>query len=84
MNRMQRISKILEKNLNEFNIKIVDNSHKHRGHNDFDGLGETHIKIILNKNSNQKFNRLDIHRKINDLLKKEYEIGLHSLEININ
>ena len=33
--------------------------------------------------SNCKYNRLELHRKINDLLKEEFLKGLHALEINI-
>ena len=49
MNRKQRINELLKKNLKEFNIQIEDNSHLHAGHNEFNGKGETHIKILLKK-----------------------------------
>ena len=84
MNRKQRIQILLEKNFKEFSIQIVDNSNLHSGHGKFDGSNETHIKILLDSKFNQKINRLEIHRKINKLLKNEYQIGLHSLEIKIN
>ena len=83
MNRKQRIENILIKVFKEFTIKIVDNSKLHSGHNNFDGMGETHLKIILKTKSNNKLNRLKIHREINDLVKDEYNNGLHSLEIKL-
>ena len=83
MNRKQRINELLKKNLKEFNIQIKDNSHLHTGHNEFTGKGETHIKILLKKNSIKQINRVDIHRKINTILKKEFSEGMHSLEIRI-
>tara|TARA_B100000401_G_C52181000_1_gene427752 strand:+ start:195 stop:449 length:255 start_codon:yes stop_codon:yes gene_type:complete len=83
MNRKQRINELLKKNLKEFNIQIEDNSHLHTGHNEFTGKGETHIKILLKKNSIKQINRVDIHRKINTILKKEFSEGMHSLEIRI-
>ena len=49
MNRKQRIDKILSKNFNDFLIEIIDNSNLHKGHNNFTGNDETHIKIILTK-----------------------------------
>ena len=55
----------------------------HKGHNNFDGKGETHIQIVLINKTNIKCNRLDIHRKINEVLENEYNSGLHSLEIKI-
>ena len=84
MNRKQRINNLLLNHLKEFSIEIIDNSHLHINHNNFDGTGETHIKIILEKRKEVKFDRLNLHRKINELLKYEYELGMHSLEIKIN
>ena len=84
MNRKQRINNLLLNHLKEFSIEILDNSHLHINHNNFDGTGETHIKIILEKRKEVKFDRLNLHRKINELLKYEYELGMHSLEIKIN
>ena len=84
MNRKQRINKILSKNLNDFLLEIIDNSNLHKGHNNFTGNDETHIKIILTKNKKIQVNRLNIHRLINNLLEEEFKTGLHSLEIIIN
>ena len=84
MNRSKRIQEILEKHISNLDIQIVDNSYLHKGHNNFNGLGETHITINLQFNPDSKINRLEIHRKINSLLKKEFDTGLHSLEIKIN
>ena len=83
MNRTKRIKTILVKQFSNFNINIVDNSNLHKGHNNFDGNNETHILVHLKKNSKLELNRLEIHRKINSLLIKEFEGGLHSLEIKI-
>jgi len=85
MNRTKRIKTILDKNIIDFSINILDNSNSHKGHNNFDGNGETHIIIELKKNSNYKYNidRLEIHRKINLLLENEFKMGLHSLQIKI-
>ncbi len=84
MNRKQRINKILLGVYKEFSIEIIDNSDLHSGHNNFDGFNETHIKIILSNKSSKKLNRLEIHRNINELMKYEFQNGLHSLEIKIN
>ena len=84
MDRMQRIKNLLKENFTEFHIEIQDNSNLHAGHNKFDGLGETHILIKLKSIQEIKINRLEVHRKINQLLSTEYTNGLHSLEIKIN
>ena len=83
MNRTKRIETILNKYFNDTNISVINNSSLHKGHNNFDGNGETHILIQFNKNSELNLSRLEIHRKINSLLKEEFESGLHSLEIKI-
>ena len=84
MNRKQRIGKILSKKFNNFLLEIIDNSNLHKGHNNFTGNGETHIKVILTKKNKIPTNRLTIHRLINNLLEEEFKSGLHSLEIKIN
>ena len=84
MNRKQRINKILSKKFNNFLLEIIDNSNFHKGHNNFTGNNETHIKIILTKKNKIPINRLNIHRIINNLLEEEFKCGLHSLEIKIN
>ena len=60
MNRKQRINNLLLNHLKEFSIEILDNSHLHINHNNFDGTGETHIKIILEKRKEVKFDRLNL------------------------
>ena len=83
MNRTKRIQTILEQSFNEINISVINNSSLHKGHNNFDGKGETHILVQFNKSSKLNLSRLEIHRKINSLLREEFETGLHSLEIKI-
>ena len=82
MDRKQRIYKILKKKLIGFSFKVYVNSHLHAGHNNFNGTGETHRKIILETNI-QNLDRVNIHRKINNILENEFKNGLHSLEISI-
>ena len=83
MNRTKRIKDIIEKNFNEFSISVTDDSLAHKGHNNFNGNEETHIIIELKKNNNSDINRLEVHKKINNLLSEEYKKGLHSLQIKI-
>ena len=83
MNRKKRINDKLKKNLKDFQIFIEDNSHLHKGHNNFDGKEETHILINLFPQKKIKYNRLEIHRLVNKILIEEFSNGLHSLEIKI-
>ena len=83
MKRTKRIENILNKNLMNFNIKVIDNSHLHKGHNNFNGNNETHILLEIKKKTKLIVNRIDLHRKINLLLNNEFKKGLHSLQIKI-
>ena len=83
MNRKQRIDKILSNKFDNFLFLIIDNSKLHKGHNNFTGNDETHIKIILTNKNKIHINILNIHRLINNLLEEEFKRGLHSLEIKI-
>ena len=83
MNRKKRIESILLKNFKDCKILIIDNSMDHNGHNNFNGQQESHFQIIFNRSPAYKKKTLNIHRKINDLLKDEFLNGLHALEIKI-
>ena len=83
MNRTKRIKNILEKNFKDFSILVIDDSFAHKGHNNFDGKEETHIIVELKKKFNLDIKRIEIHKKINTLLSKEFKIGLHALQIKI-
>ena len=83
MKRKKRIEKILSDNFKTWLIEVKDISYKHKGHNNFSGNDETQFLILLYPNINNDFKSLDIHRKINNLLRDEYSSGLHALEIKI-
>jgi len=83
MNRKKRIEKILSKHLNTWDIEVKDISFQHQGHNNFTGNDETHFSLILKPSVNISYKRIEIHKKINDLLVQEFTSGLHALEIKI-
>ena len=83
MKRKKRIESILSKKFSFWKIEVNDISILHKGHNNFDGNDETHFSIILNSNKQKKESKLEIHREINKLLKNEFKLGLHALEIKI-
>ena len=83
MNRKKKIESILKKNFIGWQAKVNYISILHKGHNNYNGNNETHFSIILNINNQNKESKLTIHRKINDLLKDEFNSGLHALEIKI-
>ena len=83
MNRKKRIANILIKNFKDSEIDVVDNSIEHSGHNNFDGSQESHFQIFIKDKIAISSSRLEIHRKINHLLKDEFDNGLHALQIKI-
>jgi BolA protein len=83
MNRKKKIELILKKNFLGWQAVVKDVSILHKGHNNYDGKNETHFSIIINTNNKNKESKLSIHRKINELLKDEFNMGLHALEIKI-
>ena len=83
MNRKQRIINILSNYFIDSEINVIDNSIDHIGHNNFDGSQESHFKISLKSKFIISLSRLEIHKKINELLKDEFNTGLHALEIKI-
>ena len=56
MNRTKKIKNILQKHFFDVGINVQDDSHLHKGHNDFKGKGETHlcVNLIINSNNGSK------------------------------
>ncbi len=74
MNRQIRISETL-KTLNPQHIEIENESDQHAG----PAGRETHFKLLLVSAAFDGLSRIDRQRKINDLLKPEFQSGLHAL-----
>ena len=69
--------------LNPSMLEIVDESYMHRGHAGVDSAyTETHLKIKIEADfGNMKL--LDKHRKVKELIKEEFEKGLHAVSIEV-
>jgi len=79
----QRIEKKLSDNLKPSSLEVVNNSNLHRGHIGDNGTNETHFAVIIKCEELKNLGRLQAHKKINQLLKDEFDLGLHALEIKI-
>lgn len=79
----ERIIETLRKNLNIKFLEVKNNSYLHKGHLGDDGTEETHFAITIAAEELENLNAVNAHRKINQLLKSEFESGLHALEIRI-
>lgn len=78
-----RIEQTLKDNLNPEFLEVQNNSHLHAGHAGDNGTGETHFKVMIQSDDLCELGRINSHRKINQLLKDEFDKGLHALELKI-
>lgn len=63
-------------------LEIINESGLHAGHQPhFDGSGETHLRIDIVAEAFEGLNRVERHRKINELANEEIAAGLHALAI---
>lgn len=78
MSRLQRIELSLDEGLVLLHLDVADESH---GHNVPPG-SESHFKVVAVSDQFDGMSRLDRHRRINGLLKEEFEAGMHALALH--
>ena len=81
--RKKRIETILKKNFSPTELLVIDDSKKHEGHSQVSrNAKETHffIKMVIN---NCTMNKVNLHRKVYNLLDDEFNTGLHALELEL-
>ncbi|MGB3813752.1 MAG: BolA family protein [Shinella sp.] len=63
-------------------LEVINESHLHAGHQPgYDGEGETHMRIRIVSSAFAGMSRVARHRAINDLVKAEFDAGLHALAV---
>lgn len=80
-NMKKRIEEKLRKNLNPKFLEVKNNSHLHAGHSCDDGSGETHFAIAIESAELSEMSRVGAHRRVNQILKDEFEMGMHAMEL---
>ena len=81
--RKKRIEIILKKKFSPTILLVRDDSKKHEGHSQVDrNTKETHffIKMVLD---NCNITKVNLHRKVYNLLDNEFNTGLHALELEL-
>ena len=81
--RKKRIEIILKKNFSPIVLLVRDDSKKHEGHSQVSrNTKETHffIKMVL---KNCTITKVNLHRKVYNLLDNEFTTGLHALELDL-
>jgi BolA protein len=74
---------IIKNKLSVFNpelIEVINQSHLHMGHTNHKENSHFKIKIISSEFNN--LSKIEIHRKINNILSKELESEIHALSID--
>ena len=81
MNRSERIHQILSDAFQPSQLDVVDDSHKHAGHSGARPEGETHYTVIIVAETFDGLSRVARQRAVMDVLKPEFDSGLHALSI---
>ena len=83
MSRKDRILHELEQALSPSELELIDDSHKHKGHRGTHQNGESHYQLYIKSADFDGLSLVQCHRKVNALLKEEFNTGLHALQIHI-
>ncbi|MDF1633429.1 BolA family protein [Mycoplana sp. MJR14] len=77
-----RIEYRLTEALSPERLEVLNESHLHAGHQPgFDGGGETHMRIRIVAAQFAGKTRVARHRMVNELVREEFDAGLHALAI---
>lgn len=81
MTRAERIEQALSEALAPSRLAVFDDSHKHAGHAGARPEGETHYRIEVVSAAFEGKNRVARQRLVNEILAREFESGLHALQM---
>lgn len=80
-NRSERIRTILTQAFEPEALDVTDDSARHAGHAGASPEGETHFNVAIVSKKFEGMSRVAMQRAVNDVLKSEFESGLHALSI---
>ena len=81
-NYFDEIEVKLKKQIEIEELKIVDNSHKHKGHK-FYSAEKFHLKLIIKSLYLNSLSRVKAQKMIMKTLRADLKIKIHALEISI-
>ena len=81
-NYFKDIEKKLEKKINFEKLEIINNSHKHKGHQFF-SEEKYHLHLKIKSLYLKSISRLSAQKLIMNLLKEDLKTKIHALEISI-
>jgi BolA protein len=83
MSAVDRIRGKLTEAFSPTELKVVDESHLHKGHAGHRPEGETHFRVTIAAEAFKGVSRVAAHRKIYEALKGEIAAGVHALAIEV-
>ena len=81
-NYFKEIEKKLKKEIKFEKLKIINNSHKHKGHQFF-SEDKYHLHLKIKSLYLRSISRLSAQKLVMSVLKKDLETKIHALEISI-
>jgi len=78
----EQIYQQLKANLDSEYLEVIDESHMHNGHNNFDGSAGSHFRLIIKSEFLTDLPKVKAHKTIYQILSKEMEI-IHALAIEL-
>jgi len=81
-NYFKDIEKKLEKKINFEKLEIINNSHKHKGHQFF-SEEKYHLHLKIKSLYLRSISRLSAQKLIMNILKEDLKTKIHALEISI-
>lgn len=78
-----RIKQKLEVALAPTQLEVIDESHQHAGHAGSHPLGESHFRVRIMADALHGLNRVNQHRKINEILAEDLRARIHALAIEV-
>jgi len=79
----ERIYQKLTKEFQPKFLEVKNNSYLHKGHAGDNGTLEPHFAVIIEAENLKNLPRIKAHQKVNNILRDEFNSGLHALEIKI-
>lgn len=81
------IASTIEQKLNQAyaptHLRVINESHKHKGHAGDDGSGDSHFRVEIASDFFKDLNRVDAQRAIYDTLDHEMKTQIHALSLKI-
>ncbi len=77
MSLRQQIEAKIQARVSSAHLEVINESHLHSGPPD----AESHFRIIIVSNSFEGVSLVERHRTINEILREEFQAGLHALSL---